>query len=163
MKLRNNKSVPFLGKNLPKRQKRKATKTSIESKTEVLPKPIIVEVESRNHDPTPPSSPDVPPYSTNSPPKEKAFVAVGNSFELIPSSSESDSSEPFSDQVELVEQSSNEEDSKVNNSLRRFSRGTPRSTRRSQLNSTLNKPNYGQPKRVFVQLLPSRTSINNHG
>ena len=136
MKLRNNKKITFLGKNLPKRQ-RIGTKTSIESKTEELQKPIVVEVESKNIDPNPISTLDVSSYSSKTPRKGKIDPRSG--VELIPSSSESDSSELSSDQVELIEQSSYEEDSRINQSLRRFSRGTPRSSRRSQLNSTMDK------------------------
>ena len=121
---------------MPKRQ-RKGTKTSIESKTEELPKPFVVEGESKNNDPTPISTLDFSPYSSKTPRKGKIDVLSG--AELIPSSSESDSSELSSDQVELIEQSSYEEDSRKNQSLRRFSRGTPRSTRHRQLNSTMDK------------------------
>ena len=137
MKLRNNKSVPFLGKDLPKRRK-KNTKTAVEQpKIEELPKPMLDAVQSPKLITTPPSTTTASLYSPNSPPK--ILFINGSDYELIPSSSESDSSEPFSDHVELVEQSSYDEDSKVKNSLRRFSRGTPRSTRRRQLNSTMDK------------------------
>ena len=112
MKLRNNKSVPFLGKNLPKRQ-RKGTKIQAEQpKIQELPKPMLDTVQSPKLNTTPPTT-------------------------VSPSSSESNSTEP--DNEEIIEQSSYEEDSRVNNSLRRFSRGTPRSTRRNHVNSTMDK------------------------
>ena len=132
MKLRNNKSVPFLGKNLPKRQ-RKGTKIQAEQpKIQELPKPILDAVQSPKLNTTPPTT--VSPLSISS---SKAISPVRSNYELIPSSSESKSSEP--DNEEIIEQSSYEEDSRVNKSLRRFSRGTPRSTRRNHLNSTMDK------------------------
>ena len=150
MKLRNNKSVPFLGKNLPKRQ-RKDTKISVEQpQIEMLPKPIIDAVLSPKLNTTPPSTTaptNVSSFPMLCSPNSRSSMSVGNDYEeirtnnykngLIPSSSESDSNK--SSEVEIEEQSSYEEDSKVNHSLRRFSRGTPRSSKRNQLNSTMDK------------------------
>ena len=121
MKLRNNKSIPFLGKNLPKR-KRKTTKI-----TAVLPKPIIDEclnpiistpANSKNHL----SPKTTSPSSTNS------------DYNIICPLSESCASKPDSEAI--VEQSSYEEDSKLNHSLKRFSHGHSRSITRNQINST---------------------------
>ena len=135
MKLRNNKSVPFLGKNLPKRQ-RKGTKIQAEQpKIQELPKPMLDAVQSPKLNKTP--STTVSPLSMLSSPNAISPVHRNSNYELIPSSSESKSSEP--DNEEIIEQSSYEEDSRVNKSLRRFSRGTPRSTRRNHLNSTMDK------------------------
>ena len=128
MKLRNNKKVPFLGKNLPKR-KRKDTKIQAEQpKIQELPKPMLDTIQSPKLNTTLPTT--VSPLPMISSPKSMSPVCTNNN-------SESKSSEP--DNEEIIEQSSYEEDSRVNNSLRRFSRGTPRSTRRNHLNSTMDK------------------------
>ena len=145
MKLRNNKAVPFLGKDLPKR-KRKVTKTA-KSSIEALSKPII-QAEEKNLDVAPPSVPitptkvspeTIPPAAT--PPTATLPVPTLLADEMNPGNVSFGSNSNNND-IELeniFEQSSYEEESEVNRSLKRFSRGTPRSSKPKTLQSTMNK------------------------
>ena len=157
MKLRNNKSVPFLGKNLPKR-KRKNPKTSTEEPLiEVLPKPVFVAAEIPEFDVEPPTAMTSPvamnsPAAMTSPTLSTSSEFIATCREIrktIPILSDSNSSDPQDGQEEeILEQSTYEQDSHMNKSLKRFSRGTPISSR--QMSSTIDKGTntsckYGKP------------------
>ena len=156
MKLRNNKSVPFLGKNLPKR-KRKNPKTSPRKPLiEVLPKPVFVAAEIPEFDVEPPTAMTSPvamtsPTTMSSPTMSTSSEFIATCREIrktIPILSDSNSSEPKDGQEEEIqEQYTYEQDSHMNKSLKRFSHGTPISSRSKQINSTMYKgTNTSKPK-----------------
>ena len=145
MKLRNNKAVPFLGKDLPKRRRKntKPAKSSIES----LPKPIT-QAEEINPDATAPptktspatilpafNSPTALPATPTLPvPSLPVDEMISENVSAVPNSNNNDI-----DLEDVFEQPTNEEDSKINRSLKRFSLGTPRSSKPKKLHSTINK------------------------